>query len=124
MMHLNPEHISNCTKEISRWSKAIRLIHALEHNLPPEGFPEPDSIEPARKPYDLEIKWNAHNPKHCANLRKRIMTVLNMESQWKPRIDGRSLCASGRIRVGTKTTMNVLLVVERQDIRDNGYCYQ
>jgi len=107
---LNAQHINNCSREISRWSKAVRLIHSLERNLS-EGFPEPDSIEPGRKPFDLRITWKADNHGHSAKLRKRITAALKVEPKWNfaGPADYR-LCT--RIRLGTKTTMYLHLRIK------------
>lgn len=109
MIRLNPKHIENCTREISRWSKAIRLINSLEFNLP-EGFPEPDLIEPDRKPFDLQIIWQADNPGHSAKLRKRIVSALKSEEKWHPDEKG-YIGLRGRFRLGKKTTMYLRLLV-------------
>ncbi len=112
MNELSSRHIENCSREISRWSKAVRLIHALERNLPPGILPEPDLIEPSRKPFDLRVVWEAENPGHSANLRKKIMTALKLDGKWQ-----RSLAASNafslrtRVRLGEKTTIYLQLVV-------------
>jgi hypothetical protein len=111
MMRLNPRHIENCTREINRWAKATRLIHALELNLPQNKvFPEPDLIEPGRKPFDLRVTWEADNPGHSANLRKRIAAMLGLEMKWQPE-GGGYLGLRGRLRLGEKTTLNLRLLV-------------
>lgn len=110
MKRLHPKHIENCTREISRWAKAIRLIHALEINLPDKIFPEPDLIEPGRKPFDLQITWEADNQGHSANLRKRITSALGLQMKWRPE----EICylgLRGRIRLGEKTTLYLRLLV-------------
>jgi len=71
MRQLSPRHIDNCAKEVSRWTKAIRLINLFEDKLP-EGFPEPDLIEPDKKPYELKITWRADNSNHSDKLCERV----------------------------------------------------
>lgn len=110
MTQLDPKHIENCSREISRWARAVRLIHSLEHNLSPGSFPEPDLIEPSRKPFDLRIVWEANNLSHSANLRKRIASVLNLEMKWHPDEHG-YFGLRGRVRLGGKTTIYLQLLV-------------
>ena len=110
MMAFSPTHIDNCTRQITRWSKAIRLIHALERNLTPEGLPEPDFIEPSRKPYDLRLIWEANNPEYSANLRKRISGELKDETKWYLEVDGYYSLRT-RFRLGKRTTMYLQLIV-------------
>lgn len=112
MRQLSPSHIENCSREIGRWAKAVRLINVLEHNLP-EGFPEPDLIEPDRKPFDLKITWEADNPNHSVKLCKRIAEAFNQagnEATWQSEGDG-YLGMRGRFRLGKKTTMYLRLLV-------------
>lgn len=117
MNELSPRHIENCSREISRWSKAVRLIHALERNLPPGILPEPDLIEPSRKPFDLRVVWEADNPGHGANLRKRIVAALKLDGlkqdgMWRHSLDVRGESSlRTRIRIGEKTTIYLQLVV-------------
>lgn len=115
MMRLSPTHIESCTREINRWSKAIRLIHALELNLPSDGIPEPDSIAPGRKPFDLQITWNAENIGHSYKLRKRICAALGLEMKWRPEDEG-IFGLRGRIRVGNKTTLNLRLLINERGV--------
>ena len=110
MKMLSEKHIENCSREISRWSKAVRLIHSLERNLPADSFPEPDLIEPSRKPFDLQIIWKADNPRHSVNLRKRIASALKVEMKWQGEEDG-YVGLRTRIRLGEKTTMYLRLLV-------------
>lgn len=110
MMQLSSTHIDNCTREINRWSKAVRLIHSLERNLPPDGFPEPDLIEPFRKPFDLRLVWQTDSPEYSAKLRKRISSGLKLGLKWCLEVDGYySLCT--RLRLGERTTMYLQLIV-------------
>jgi hypothetical protein len=111
MKILSEKHIENCSREISRWSKAVRLIHSLERNLPAGSFPEPDLIEPSRKPFDLRIVWGADNPGHSAKLRKRIASALKVEMKWYKDVDGYYGLRT-RIRLGEKTTIYLRLLVE------------
>lgn len=86
MMQLDARFVEECSKQISRWSKAIRSIHTLEHNLPFNGFPTPDEIEPGRKPYALTLKWYAENTKHFDKLCKQITIALGLRggaAQWR-----------------------------------------
>jgi hypothetical protein len=110
MNKLSSNHIDHCTRRIAKWAKAIRLIHALELNLP-ETFPEPDSIVPGKNPFDLHITWAADNWKAGVNLRRRIEKLLGFENKWricdtKPIYELR-----GKVRLGEKTTMNLRLFV-------------
>ena len=113
MSELSPRHIENCSREISRWSKAVRLIHALERNLPAGILPEPDLIEPSRKPFDLRVFWEADNPGHSANLRKKIMAALKRDGQWQRSLAGpkNAFSLRTRVRLGEKTTIYLQLVV-------------
>ncbi len=111
MKMLSERHIENCSREISRWSKAVRLIHSLERNLPDGSLPEPDLIEPSRKPFDLRIVWGADNPEHSAKLRKRIASALQVEMKWHKDADGYHGLRT-RIRLGEKTTIYLRLLVE------------
>ncbi len=109
MKMLSSKHIENCSREISRWSKAVRLIHALERNLPENSFPEPDLIEPSRKPFDLRIVWGVDNPQHSINLRKRIASALKIETKWYKEVDG-YYGLRARVRLGDQTIYLRLLV--------------
>ena len=110
MKMLSERHIEHCSREISRWSKAVRLIHSLERNLPADSFPEPDLIEPSRKPFDLRILWRVDNPEHSVKLRKRIASVLKVETKWHTE-EGGYYGLRTRIRLGEKTTIYLWLLV-------------
>jgi len=112
MRQLSPTHIANCAKEISRWAKAVRLINVLEYNLP-KNFPEPDLIEPDRKPFDLKITWEADNPSHCIKLCKRIAKAFSEEGNIEPwhREATGHYGMRGCFQLGNKTTMYLRLLV-------------
>lgn len=115
MNKLSSNHIDHCTRRIAKWAKAIRLIHALEINLS-EPLPEPDIIEPGRKPFDLQIVWIADNRKHARKLCERIRESLEFEARWwfykkKNGTPVREL--RGRVRLGERTTMNLRLLVKQ-----------
>lgn len=112
MKQLSPKHIENCSREISRWAKAVRLISVLEHNLP-KDFPEPDLIEPDRKPFDLKITWEADNPNHSAKLCKCIAKAFDEagnKETWHREVTGH-FGMRGCFRLGKKTTMYLRLLV-------------
>jgi hypothetical protein len=84
----------------------------MERNIPADTFPEPDLIEPSRKPFDLRVVWEADNPRHSANLRKRITTALKLDGMWQHSLDVRGESSlRTRIRIGKKTTIYLQLVV-------------
>lgn len=110
MKTLSPNHIDHCTRRIAKWAKAIRLIHALEVNLP-EKFPEPDSIVPGKNPFDLHLTWTVDKWRESVKLRKRLRELLGVENKWhaygaKPVYEMR-----GKIRLGEKTSMNLRLFI-------------
>jgi len=113
MMQFDARFIGECSKQISRWSKTIRSIHTLEHNLPPDGFPAPDEIEPGRKPYALTLKWHAANTRHFNKLCKQITTALNLcgdAAQWRRDHEDWFVIRT-KISVGGKDTINLFLMV-------------
>jgi hypothetical protein len=116
MNKLSPNHIDHCTRRIAKWAKAIRLIHALELNLP-ETFPEPDTIEPGRKPFDLRIIWITDNRKHAKKLCEQIRESLGFGCLWwvyNKKITGTVMRElRGRVRLGERTTMNLQLLVKQ-----------
>ena len=115
MNKLSPNHIDHCTRRIAKWAKAIRLIHALEVNLP-EKFPEPDIIQPGKKPFDLRIVWNTDNRKRADKLLKQIKDALGFETEWHHyytdhwKVNG-AFELRGRVHLSGKTTMNLLASV-------------
>lgn len=112
-MNLSPDHIEKCSKEISRWSKAIRLIQTLAYHLP-DGFPEPDLIEPDHKPFDLRVIWHADNEGHSANLCKRIASALGLEIEWRPQFDG-YWSIRDRVQFNGKHPLNLRLLVAKAE---------
>lgn len=81
-MTFDSVHIDKCSREVTQWSRAIRLIHILENGLNLSKLPEPDLICPYRRPYDLGLIWEAQNRDHSANLRKRIAAVFGLGIRW------------------------------------------
>lgn len=113
-MHLDSGHIDYCTRRIAKWAKAVRLIHVLENHLP-RGFPEPDSIEPGRNPFDLLITWEVEGQKQARKLCEQIRESLEFEGKWelynKKNVVAPIRELRGRIRLGERTTMNLRLLV-------------
>jgi hypothetical protein len=112
MMRLDPQFVAECSKQISKWSKAIRSIYTLEHNLPSNGFPTPDEIEPGRKPYDLALKWYAENLMHSIKLCKQIPIALSLHgdaAKWRQ--EEHWLVIRAKISTGGKDSINLFLMV-------------
>jgi hypothetical protein len=116
MNKLSPNHIDHCTRRIAKWAKAIRLIHALEVNLP-ETFPEPDSIVPGKKPFNLRVVWDTDGRSRADNLCKQIKEALDFEASWHHHWRDETFELRGRIRLGEKTTMNLQLIVTYYTLR-------
>jgi len=110
MVRFDPRFIDSLSREASGLLKAIRCIQVLEANLP-AGFPEPTTIKPSRKPYDLVLEWDAEHPKHAEALRSRITAGLGMSgAKWNPNMDKSFICR-GRIRLAGKASLNLFLQI-------------
>jgi hypothetical protein len=116
MVRFDPRFIDGLSREASGLLKAIRCIQALEANLP-AGFPEPTTIKPSRKPYDLILEWNAEHPKHVEALRNRITAGLGIDSKWNHSMPptevaydmDHSIICRGRVRLDGKASLNLFL---------------
>lgn len=81
-MTFDSTHIDKCSREVTRWSRAIRSIHVLENGLNLSKLPEPDLIVPFRRPFDLGLIWEVQNRNHSEKIRKRIATVFGLGIRW------------------------------------------
>jgi hypothetical protein len=96
--------------QTTRLMKAVRCVQTLEDHLP-EGFPSPSGIELTKRPYDLEITWEAQNRKHAESLCSRITNMLECDGQWHL-VGDLSLVCRSRVSVGGKASLNLIMRIE------------
>lgn len=117
MKRLDSRFIETFSMQASRLMKAIRSVQTLEDNLP-EGFPEPSEIALSKRPYDLEIIWQAKNVKHAKSVCARIAELLDFDGKWYTYNECSFVCRS-RVGVGKKATLNLIMRVEGPETPPN-----
>lgn len=110
MKRLDPRFIEAFSIKTTHLMKAIRHIQTLEDHLP-EGFPEPSEIDLTKRPYDLEVTWEAANKKHAESLCSRITNILECEGKWYTYGEFSLVCRS-RVSVGGKASLNLIMRIE------------
>ncbi len=107
MKRLDPRFIEAFSIKTTHLMKAIRHIQTLEDHLP-EGFPEPSEIELTKRPYDLEVTWEACDGEHAWKLRRIIQDMLEFDGKWYT-YDNFSLVCRSRVSVGGKASLNLIM---------------
>jgi hypothetical protein len=104
-MKFNPVFIDDFSRQASRYLRAIRSIQTLETFLP-DSFPEPNKIEIAKRPYDLEFIWLDSN---LHTMKDKLSKYLNVDkwNRWKNAYNGNTI-----IKVLGKDVLNLLLTIE------------
>jgi hypothetical protein len=109
MKRLDPRFIEAFSIKTTHLMKAIRHIQTLEDHLP-DGFPEPSEIDLTKRPYDLEVLWEAQDMKHAWKLRTIIKDMLECDGKWHTHT-GELVCRS-RVNVGGKASLNLIMRIE------------
>lgn len=115
MKRLDPRFIEAFSIKTTHLMKAIRHIQMLEDHLP-EGFPEPSGVELTKRPYDLEITWEAVDRQHALKLQRTINVMFECEGKWYTHYPSRhdwALVCRSKVCVGGKATLNLSMRIVR-----------